>query len=79
VRFVVATTVGGSFCTVGADSEEQMLKIFELIYRAANRHGVTDLRYDHSVQPATRHRLGAFTEELQAKCASEAKAARRLH
>jgi len=80
VRFVIAfTTPAGGFCTAGADSEEQMLRIFERIYRASNRHGLTDLRYDHSVRPATLHRLEAFAEELRAQCASEAKAARRLH
>jgi len=80
VRFVIAfTTPDGSFCTAGADSEEQMLGIFERIYRVAYRHRVKGLRYNHSVQAATLRRLGAFIEELQAKCASEARAARRLH
>jgi len=79
-RFVVAfTTQHGDFCTAGADSDEQMLKILEIICRAANRHCVTELRYDHSyVQPATLHRLEAFAEELRAQCGWQTKAARRL-
>jgi len=78
-RFVIAlATSPGSFCTAGADTGEEMLRVFEIIYRAAYSRGVTELLYDHYVQPATLHRLEAFARELQLRCAMKVKAAARL-